>query len=125
MRNVLNAGVAAALLAATVVSFEPSAASAGVVGLSDQNVVTPASATEQVYWRSYCHRRWVGRRHYGGYYGYSGVRTWGYAGGCRTCGGCGTYGSAYPGYYGYGYPGYGAGWGGGSGLLGLGILGIL
>jgi len=87
MRNMLKSTLAAAVLTAAAVSFAPSAASAGVVGLPDQQAVTPASLTENVHWRPYCHR------HY---------RHWGY------CGRCGyrVYGYAAPAYYGYAYPGY-------------------
>ncbi|HXY57309.1 MAG TPA: hypothetical protein VEH76_01885 [Methylocystis sp.] len=58
------------------------------MGLTDQQSLAPASVTESVHWRPYCHR------HY---------RHWGY---CGTCG-YRTYGYAYPGYYGYGAGYYG------------------
>jgi len=105
MRTMLKSTLAGAVLTAAAFALAPSAASAGVVGLSDQGAVTPPSVTESVHWRPYCHH------HY---------RHWGY------CGTCGTtyrvYGLApvYNGYYGYGG---GAGWGGG--LLGLGLFGFL
>ena len=88
MRNMLKSTLAAAVLTAAAFSLTPSAASAGVVGLSDQQAVTPASATENVHWRPYCHR------HY---------RHWGY---CGTCGVYRVYGyaPAYYGYYGYANP---------------------
>ena len=121
MRDILKSSVAAAVLTAAAFSLSPTAANAGVVGLSNEKAVALTSATEQVHWRPYCHRHW---RHYG-YYGYSGgcgARYYGSS--CGTCSTCGVYGASSPAYYGYASPGYyGSGWGGG-GLLGLGFLGL-
>jgi len=105
MRNMLTSSLAGAVLATGAFTLAPSAVSAGVIGMTDQQSVAPASKTEKAW---HCYRRvW---RHYG------------------YCGTCGSryYGYAYPSYYGYANPGYygygGAGWGGG--LLGLGFLGL-
>lgn len=84
MRSLLKSTVAAAVLSATAFTLAPSAASAGVMGLTDQQSVAPAPKTEKA---------WYCRRHY---------RHWGY---CGTCG-ARYYGYAYPSTYGYGYPGY-------------------
>ena len=87
MRNMIKSSVAAAVLTATACALAPSVASAGVVGLLDQQAAAPASATETVHWRPYCHR------HY---------RRWGYV---RTYVAPTVYGYAYPaGYYGYANP---------------------
>jgi hypothetical protein len=87
MSNMIKSTLAAAVLTAAAFTLAPSAASAGVVGVSDQRGVAPASATETVHWRPYCHH------HY---------RHWGY---CGTCG-YRVYGYAYPayGYYGAAAP---------------------
>ena len=83
MRNMLKSTLAGAILTATAFTLAPSAASAGVIGLTDQQSIAPASKTEKA---------WYCRRHY---------RHWGYCGTCRTYR---YYGYAYPGYYGYASP---------------------
>jgi len=107
MRNMLKSTLAGAVLTVAALTLAPSAASAGVVGLSDQEGVAPASVTETVHWRPYCHRHY---RHYG------------YCGTCRPR----FYAYAYPvcryatpGYYGYAAPAAAGG------LLGLGLFGLL
>ena len=123
MRDIIKSSVAAAVLTAAGFCFSPTAANAGIVGLSNEKAVALASVTDQVHWRPYCHHHW---RHYG-YYGYSGgcgARYYGSSGcgsPCRTCGG--YYGAAVPTYYGSGWGGWGSGWGGG-GLFGLGLFGL-
>ncbi len=86
MRKILQTSSAAILFAIGAACFTPSVASAGAVGLPDATSVAPASNIDHVYWRSYCHRRWVHHRHW-------------------ACGGCGSYG-----YYGAAYPAYGYGY---------------
>ena len=89
MRNILRSTLTAAVLSAAALSLAPSAATAGVMGLTDQQSVAPASQTEKAW---YCHRHY---RHWG--CSTCGYRTYG----CSTCG-ARYYGYAYPGYYGYG-----------------------
>ena len=93
MRNILKSTLAAAILSAAAFTLAPSAASAGVMGLTDQQSVAPASQTEKAW---YCHRHY---RHWG--CSTCGVRHWA----CSTCG---------TGYYGYSYPSYSSGWYGAS-----------
>ncbi|HXY57310.1 MAG TPA: hypothetical protein VEH76_01890 [Methylocystis sp.] len=91
MPNMLRSAPAAAVFAAAAFTLAPSPASAGVMGLTDQQSAAPASKIDDA---AYCYRR----RHLG----------------CSTCGACcygcstcgGYYGSVYPSYY--GYFGYGA-----------------
>ena len=93
MRNILKSTLAAAILSAAAFSLAPSAASAGVMGLTDQQSVAPASQTEKAW---YCHRHY---RHWG--CSTCGVRHWA----CSTCG-TRYYGYSYPSYTGW----YGASW---------------
>jgi len=95
MRNILKSTLAAAVLSTAAFTLAPTAVSAGVMGLTGQESVAPASQTEKVW---YCHRHF---RHWG-------CSTCGVHYGCSTCG-ARVYGYAYPGYY---------GWGGGSAVLG-------
>jgi len=93
MRNILKSTLAAAILSAAAFTLAPSAANAGVMGLTDQQSVAPASQTEKAW---YCHRHY---RHWG--CSTCGVRHWA----CSTCG-TGYYGYSYPSYTGY----YGSSW---------------
>ncbi|HMK88031.1 MAG TPA: hypothetical protein VK446_00145 [Methylocystis sp.] len=104
MRNVLKIGAAAAITSAAL-AFSPVAATAGVVGLSDEQAVKPVANTDLVHWRPYCHHHW---RHHWRYSYYVYPRYYGY---WRPT----YYGWSQPVYrYGYNYP-YGYyGWGGGA-----------
>ena len=90
MGNIFKSALAAAVLSASAIALVPSPASAGVMGATDKQSVAPASATESIHWRRYCHRHY---RHHWVYYGYAYPYRY--------------YGYAYPyryGYYGYANP---------------------
>ena len=62
MRNMIKSALAAAVFSSAAVFLAPCAASAGVVGLSDRQAVTPAPAIEKA---CYFHRHY---RHWGYYH---------------------------------------------------------
>jgi len=66
MRRLLISSAAAMIGALGAWTVTPSAAVAGVVGLTSQGDVGLASPVDQVYYRRYCHR-W-GHRHWVRYY---------------------------------------------------------
>ena len=64
MRNMIKSTVAAAIFSSAAVFLAPGAASAGVIGLSDQQATTPAPAIEKACYFHRHYRHWGYHRHY-------------------------------------------------------------